>query len=241
MALAIPVKRTAMYHSHAAKGATFVDRDGWHMPAWYTSVDQEVEMARSTGGMCDISPVGKLDLQGTEVLGQLTDILDLSNTLEVGQSQRCPNPVSGAVQDETLTAAGLSYDEALVLTPQGNVASVASFLEGRLDGCAHLVDVTSSRAGIWVIGPLGHRVLSKLVELDLDPTLFADGSCVQGKAAEVHVMVLRSDIAGLLGYQLYVTRDFGEYLWNALLHAGHREGVGPLGIEALEQIQSAPS
>ncbi|MEE9247457.1 MAG: hypothetical protein V3U79_02015, partial [Dehalococcoidia bacterium] len=107
-----------------------------------------------------------------------------------------------------------------------------------LEGCAHLVDVTSSWAGVCVLGPRSQRVLSRLVELDLDPAVFAGGSCAQGKAAEVHVLVIHSDIGDLLAYEVYVTRDYGEYLWNALLHAGDSEGVGPIGVEALDGLRA---
>ncbi|MEE9199284.1 MAG: hypothetical protein V3U26_05750 [Dehalococcoidia bacterium] len=221
-----------------ASGATLVNREGWQLPARYASVKEEVEMVRMAGGLCDISPVGKLAVQGANALGRLSEALSPSDPLQVGWARGCSIKISRGTAVEGITIAGLAYDEALVLTPPADVAPVSTFLEERLEGCAHLVDVTSSRAGMWVVGPLSHRVLAKLAELDLDPKVFADGRCVQGRAAEVHVLVLRSDIAGILAYQVYVTRDFGEYIWDALLHAGHRERVGPFGIEALDQLRS---
>ena len=238
MAIARPLKLTAMYHAHLAKGATFAERDGWQLPARYASADEEVEMVRGAGGICDISPVGKLDIQGAAALGKLVEILSLSSPLEVGWMQRCSVPTPGVSNGDGITVAGLAYDEALVFTLPSGVASVANVLEERLDGCAHLVDVTSSWAGVEIVGPLSHRVLARLAELDLDPAVFDDGRCVQCKAAEVHALVLRSDIGGMLAYQLYVTRDFGEYIWDALLHAGRGDGVGPIGMEALEQLRT---
>ena len=230
------MKRTAIYHRHVADGATIVERDGWQLPARYTSVEAEVKMVRTAGGICDISPTGKLDAQGADALSLLSRALSLAETLKVGWTQRCSMSTAEGDTIDDVNVAGLSYDEAIVLTPAARTRSAAAILEERLNGCAHLIDVTSTRAGLWLVGPHSHRVLSKLAELDLDPTVFPDGRCVQGKAAEVHVLVIRSDILGLLAYQVYVTRDYGEYLWDALLHAGHRDGVGPFGIEALDQL-----
>ena len=82
------------------------------------------------------------------------------------------------------------------------------------------------------------RILSRLVELDLDPSVFPDGACAQAKAAEVHVLVLRRDIGDLPAFQLFVTRDFGEYFWEALLHAGSGEGVSAVGLEAIRRLET---
>ena len=49
-------------------------------------------------------------------------------------------------------------------------------------------------------------------------------------------MILRGDVSGELGFQVYVTRDYGEYVWDALVHGGRGVGVGPVGIDAFEQI-----
>ena len=238
MAIASPLKLTAMYHAQVAIGATLMEKDGWHVPATYTSVEAEVEMVGKAGGIYDLSPLGKLDIQGTDALGRLSQSLSLSSSLQVGQALHAPNPTSQGSNVDDIIVAGLSYDEALVLTPPAQVASVAQFLEERLEECAHLVDLTSSQAGVGVVGPLSYKVLAKLADLDLDPSVFDDGRCVQCKAAEIQVLILRSDIGGVLGYEMYVTRDFGEYIWDALLHAGHGEGVGPFGVEALEQLKS---
>ena len=230
-----PIRRTAMYHAHKSARASIVEKDGWYLPSVYTSVEAELEMLGNCGGICDISPMGKLVIQGTEALRALSETLSLPEPLEVGKAQSCPNLISA---DDQLTVVGLAYDDALVLTRPWDVGSVGDFLEVNLKGCAHIVDLTSTNAGVLVSGPLAYRLLSKIVELDLDPAVFADGSCVQGKAAEVYVLVIRSDIADTLTYQLYVPRDYGEYLWETLLHAGKNEGIGAFGFETLEHIRS---
>lgn len=236
MKAATPLKMTAMHHAQLALGARLVERDGWQAPEVYTSVGEEVEMVRGAGGICDISPVGKLDVQGTEALAGLNKILGLSKPLNVGRAVSVEIKLEDGVIRRA-TAVGLACDEVLILTQPGEAASISRQLEGELAGCAHLVDVTSAWAGVAIVGPQSYRVLSKLAELDLDPLVFPDRGCVQGKAAEVHVIIVRSDIGGALGYQLFVTRDFGEYIWNALLHAGRSDGVGPVGTKALDEIK----
>lgn len=188
-----------------------------------------MQIARSAAGLCDISPTGKLLVQGQGLQEMFWRQFGFEWIR--GRAGRVEAGVPYGV-----TAAILTEDEVLLLAQPSEVAAVFGSLTERLEGCAHLVDVTSSYAGIQIVGPRNHRLLAKLAELDLDPAVFEDGSCVQGKAAEVHVLVLRSDLKNLLSYELYVTRDFGEYMWNALLHAGRSEGAGPIGVEAMDKL-----
>ena len=236
MTTAGPARRTAMYHTHKSSGASIVEKDGWYLPSIYSSLESDLKMLRDFGGICDISSVGKLDIQGAEALEALSKVFSLSEPLEAGKAQSCSNPTSA---DDQLTVVGLTYDDALVISSPQDVGPVGDFLKENIKGCAHLVDITSTHAGMLVSGPLAYRLLSKLAELDLNPIVFADGSCAQGKAAEVYVIVLRSDIGNTLAYQLYVQRDYGEYLWEALLHAGKDDGIGAFGLEVLGRIRSS--
>lgn len=223
------LKRTATYHAQRAMGATFGEVAGWELPASYIAVKKELDNTRRAGGIADVSHLGKLGVQGDAALLELARVLSLQAAIEVGS-------VKEVAAIHGVRLCGLSHDEALVLTPPEIVGDVAGRLEDALDGCAHLVDETSVKTGIWVVGPRSHRVLSKLVELDLDPMVFGASRCAQGRGAEVQLLVLRADLGGMLGYQIFVTRDFGEYFWEAVLHAGQREGVEPLGYRGLEGL-----
>ena len=219
-------------------GAEFLYRDGWKLPSHYSSSVEEVSRATTTGGIFDISPIGKLSFQGADVLAELPRALAFPESLTVGRAIRCPSPTASEDSRESVTVAALTYDEALVLTTPGSRDSIAEALEEALAGCAHMIDLTSAWAGIGIIGPRSREALAKLVELDLDPDKFLDGACAQAKTAEVHCLLVRGDVSGHYACQLYVTLDYGEYVWDALVHAGKGVGVSPIGIEAFEQISS---
>jgi len=55
--------------------------------------------------------------------------------------------------------------------------------------------------------------------------------------AEVHGTLLRIDTGGLPSFDLYFGREFGEYLWDALLEAGGEYSVAPFGIEAMARLK----
>ena len=230
-----PAKLSPLHHEHVSEGATFRAIDGWQVAVSYGTSAEDLAAAREAGGICDISHFGKLTVYGACALAGLARLLGMDSPLGVGESRDVDLAVGGG-GEVSARVAGLSYDEALVLTQASDTNAVRDALETALDGCAHVTDLTSTRAAVHVLGPKSHRVLSKVVELDIDPRVFPDGACAQGKAAEIHALVIRADVGGVLGYQVFVTRDFGDYLWEALVHAGVREGVGPVGLDALETL-----
>ena len=229
-------KLTAMHAAHQELGAEFIYRDGWKLPGHYSAVEEEVARVKGNGGIFDISPVGKLSFQGADVLKEVARALALPERLSVGKSMKCASPTASEDSRESVTVAALTYDEAMVFTSPGSRESVAEALEEQLTGCVHMVDLTSAWAGIGVVGPRVGDALARIVELDLDKERFFDGACAQAKTAEVHSLMVRGDVSGECGYQLYVTRDYGQYVWEALVHGGRNVGVAPVGIEAFERI-----
>ena len=80
--------------------------------------------------------------------------------------------------------------------------------------------------------------MRKLTTLDLRPAQFPDLSCAQGSLAGIHTLVIRADIQAHLAYQVYCGREFGEYLWDALLDAGQEFGARPFGLAAQRQLHA---
>lgn len=217
-----PVKLTAMHHQHLALGATLLDEAGWQRPAFYTSLEQELRHIEGIGGFCDVSPNGKLLLQGTA----LDAIL---GSVEIGRCSLADLP-SGV----NPLVCRLSDEEAFVLTAPGNERSAAVDLEAKLNGCAHLLDVTSGYAGFQVLGPRATDALSRLTDLDL--RRMPELSCAQGKLAEIYALLVRRDVGKQTCYEAYVERSYGEYLWETLLETGESLGVIPVGVDAIRHL-----
>ena len=230
-----PVRRTAMHYQHVERGAVMEDRDGWQQPVRFTSVDEEFQQLQTTGGLCDISPVGKLNLQGDELEPFLNAAFPGLGPLSVGSVRRLNlehNPDVGPV-----VIARLADDEAWILTGINQAQSVADALGEQADQCAHVLDITSGLCGVSIAGPLAQRVLAGVSELDTDAEIFPNMTCAQTNAAEIHNMLLRIDFESLPGYQLYFGREFGEYMWDALLEAAEEYGITPVGIEAMARLR----
>ena len=80
--------------------------------------------------------------------------------------------------------------------------------------------------------------MSKLTELDISPEAFPDLRCAQTRCAEIHGTLVRADLGSLTSYDLYFSREFGEYLWDAVLEAGEEFGAGPAGVDAMDRLRA---
>lgn len=218
-----------MHHQHVEMGAVMVDSDGWQLPARYTSATEEVERLRTGVGISDVSPAGKLSLQGDDIDRVVTGAFPDLRRLEIG---------TVALADRSKVLARLAHDEYMVITGP-NLASNAREALGDLDDqCAHLVDVTSAFAGVRIAGPSGRMFLQAVTDVDISQEALSDMSCVQTSVAGIYGLLLRIDLADVLSYDLYFARDHGEYMWKALLEAGAGYRVTPFGVEAMDLLTS---
>ncbi len=220
-----PTAMSPMHYQHLHAEAEMVTRGGWLLPSRYSTVDEELACIRLTAGLVDISHFGKLRLQG-----ELVE-LDLGKTIPgYGGTPRGFAVVTSS-KKEGMVVARLASDEYLIVTEAGHSSNVAESIT--LPGCAHLVDVTSDLAAVRVIGPNAAYVLDSVDQLDLEPEYFPNLSCTQGKVADIHCTIVRRDIGGILSYDLFFGRYYGDHMWESLVHNGLPHGLAPVGMEAM--------
>ena len=231
-----PVRLSAMHHQHVNMGAVMEERDGWQMPARFGTVEEELRRLRSDAGLLDISPMTKLNIQGEHAAAFM------SAACSDGQL-----PELGAVSQVTITAANQSFqaslarladDDFLVLAAPNQAGPMSAAIEAAAEGCAHIFDLTPVLAGAQLTGPAAARVLTGITEFNCSPRAFPDGSCAQTQAAEIHATLVRADLGGLPSYQLFFSRDFGEYMWETLLEAAMVYDAAPVGVDAFSALSA---
>ena len=235
MATWTPKKRTAMHSMHLEHGAILVDHGGWDLPFEYTSAEEEVKSAMARAGFCDVSPQGKLSLQGRDLPVFLQGALPGAAAPPVHGVAVSTLKASDNATPTEVTLSRFAEDEAFLTCSSEALDAVSAALRPSGE-CLHVVDVTANFAGISIIGPSGGLLLAKLTDLDLRPREFPDLSCAQGMAVEVYAIVVRKDIGDMPAYHLYVTRDFGAYVWEAIAEAAHELSIGPIGTEAFKRL-----
>ena len=101
----------------------------------------------------------------------------------------------------------------------------------RLD--VDIANVTSAYCGVNIAGPKARQVLAKVCsDIDLSAQGFPYMGVREGNVAGIAARVIRVGFVGELGYEVHVSQQYGEALWDALIAAGQPENIQPFGIEA---------
>ena len=226
----VPERRTAMYHAQLAMGAVMADADGWQLPVHYGDVSREAARLRETVGVSDVSPIGKARVVGEDAAQAVSSLFPQAGDLPTGSVSEADSPLE---RGGKLLAARLAPDEFLVLTPAGVAPHAINAMQSVHSNCAYAIDVTSGLCGIAIVGPATQDMMSRITETDTSPRALPDLACIQSRFADVQGLLLRRDVNGIAMYQLYASREFGEYLWEVLIETVHEVGGGPVGTQAL--------
>jgi len=249
-----PARLAASHGWAEEQGAVFVETGPWLRALYYPqpgeepqdSVNREVATVRSQVGVCDVSTLGKIDVQGKDA-GLFLDRVyaNTFSTLPVGKARYgLMLREDGFVLDDGTTAR-LADDHYFMTTTTANAVKVIQHLEfcqqclwPELD--VEMVSVTEQWAQFAVAGPRARDVLQGVVDpaYDLSNTAFPYLACGEvtvcgGTPARVY----RLSFSGELAYEIGVPARFGDSLMRAILEAGAPFGIAPYGTEALGALR----
>ena len=245
-----PVRVSSIQPWHEANGYTSILAGQWVRPEHYGDPQGEVRNTRTNVGISDVTPLGKLDLQGPDV----TKLLSLLYTnkwmqLPIGSVRygiMCAE--DGVVLDDGVTAR-LGEEHYLMTTTSSGAGTIWSWVENWLqtehpDWQVHCTPVTTGLTSINIAGPRSRELLARLVEsddsessnsegIDLDPEGFKYMQVRTGTIAGVkNCIVWRIGFTGELSFEIHVPSAYGLHVWNTLLAKGKDLGVAPFGLEA---------
>jgi sarcosine oxidase subunit alpha len=233
------------------QGAVFVETGYWLRAQWYPRagetdwleiVNREVRTVRASVGVCDVSTLGKIDLQGADAAEFLNRLYTNAwTTLAVGRARYgLMLREDGFVLDDGTTSR-LAEDRFIVTTTTANAAKVLQHLElchqwlwPELD--VQFTSVSEQWAQFSVAGPRSRDLLRRVVEPPDDisnaafPYLAAVELTVMGG---VQARLFRISFSGELAYEIAVPAGYGDALIRRIMEAGRDYGIVPYGTEAL--------
>ncbi len=220
-----------MYYKQASFGATFAQDDfGWLKAERFTQPSVEKAKLESSVGLADISHVTKLSLKSPKIAEEVPSWSANPEKLRIGTSFFVPSSLGiGDVLCGVLT-----HDEALLVTDTSSKEVVSKHIVDKNSGI--LTDVSSVMSALYMLGPKSRDVFSKLTEFNVNEEDFQNLRIAQAPIRHVQSTVVRMDLAGVLGYQIYFERAFGEYLWEIIFAAGKEFGIIPVGGTALQML-----
>jgi len=231
-----PLKRTPLYAVHVRAGARMVPFGGWEMPVQYSGIVEEHRTVRRAVGLFDVSHMGEFEVVGPGALAVLQRLTtnDVS-ALAVGQIQYsllC-YPDGGIVDDLTLYRLG---DDRFMLTVNAaNIDKDWAWVTEHGRGDARWSNVSAETALLAVQGPRAEALVGRLA--DMDVTAIGYYRFASGKVAGIAVIISRTGYTGEDGFELFVSAEEGERLWDALMDAGKADGIVPVGLGARDTLR----
>ena len=83
-----------------------------------------------------------------------------------------------------------------------------------------VTDVTSVFAHFRVAGEHSREVLRKLTSLNISAGALPRLACGQTRVSQVHTIILRLGAESAPAFHILVSREYGQSVWDAILHAG---------------------
>ena len=247
-----PSRLMTSHHASVAARAPMIEAGLWYRPSyfplegdvsWRQSCDREVNYVRNVVGVCDVSTLGKIDVQGPDAAALLDFVYtNRMSTLKVGRVRYgLMLREDGFVMDDG-TAACLAPDHFVITTTTAAAGQVMRHLEFagqvlRPDLDARIVSVTDHWAQFAVAGPRAQVLLNTVLDdqiTDEDWPFMACGAVGIGGVAG---RLFRISFSGETAYEIAVPARYGESLFRQLVAQARTLGGGPYGLEALNVLR----
>jgi sarcosine oxidase subunit alpha len=245
-----PTRRTPAHDWAAQHGAKFVEAGEWlratHFPkaceaSLQASVDREVRTVRQAAGFCDVSTLGKIDVQGPDAASFLDFIYaNAISTLAPGRVRYALMLREDGFAFDDGTVARLSPTHFLLTTTTANAGAVLRhmdfchrILQPEADVC--IEPVTDQWAQFALAGPHARQILKKLVgpTIEVGNAALPFMGTIEADIANIPGRLFRISFSGELAYEIAVAASHGPDLADALLAAG----AVPYGLEALNVLR----
>ena len=249
-----PLRRTPLHDWNLDAGGTMTMAGLWHRPWFFARSGEtiseayvrEAETVRRTVGLCDVTSLGKIAIQGPDATELLNRVY--SNPfakLQIGKTRYgIMLRDDGLVMDDGTTWR-LTEDEYFMTTTTAHAAKVMAFLEELLqtrwtDLKVHLTSVSEQWAGVAVAGPLSREVLTACVE---QPTRVSDealpfmGVVETNMREGIPARIARISFSGERAFEVYVPSDFGPAVMQRLWDAARPMDGCLYGLEALGALR----
>ena len=247
-----PERKLTSHVATKARGAPMIEAGLWYRPSyfpragertWRQACDREVQTVREAVGICDVSTLGKIDIQGPDA-GEFLDFVytNMFSTLKVGRVRYgLMLREDGHVMDDGTTAR-LGETHYLMTTTtaaagqvMGHLDYVHQCLRPGLD--VRFVSVTEQWAQFAVAGPTSRDLLNDLLDMPIDDDCFPFMGCGDVTIGGVTARLFRISFSGEHAYEIAVPARYGAALFDALVGRAEAMGGCAYGMEALDVMR----
>ena len=252
------VRLSPLYEKLKEFGAVYGSKNGWERPLWFAPegvapvdqldflepgwrkyVSEEHRAVRERVALIDQTSFAKFEIFGTGVLEFLQTLCVSNMDKPIGSvlyTQMC-NSHGGIEADVTFIR--LSSDHFYMVTGSGFGVHDSEWLKSKfpMDGTIHLIEVTSGKAVINVVGPQSRDLLSKVSESDVSGEAIPFATAKEIIIGAAPVLASRIGYVGELGFELHIPSEFAIHVYKELWQAGQEMDIANVGYRAIESLR----
>jgi aminomethyltransferase len=233
------MKQTPLHEWHVAHGATMTDFNGWSMPLYYSGMTDEHLHTRRAAGLFDLCHMGRVMLRGAGA-HRYVDELTPARLREAKQGD--------VLYSFLLTEQGRTIDDITVyLLPDrlmlvvnaGNRERAVAWIRAHAEGMGDVSveDLSEEWAMLALQGPDSDAVMREAFGAGFNPLPYYTVAELRMEAAGGTVLVSATGYTGERGYEVYLPSSRAGAAWEAVMAAGARHGVKPVGLGARDSLR----
>ena len=250
------IKTTPIYKKLKDQGAQFIDNYGWEKPKWFANNDEkeifsykrnnsfnyvkkECENVYNNVGLLDLSTFAKYEISGKKS----------EEFLERLCANIIPKQDGSIILTHILNEKGRIQSELTITRFPNNIFYVLSstasefrdldwFLQNKKEDEDIIIRNITNDYGVLVIaGPKSRDVLSELTNEDLSNEKFLWLKAKEIDLSGIKVRALRINYIGELGWELHLSFDDMENLYEKLMDAGKKYNISNFGTYAVNSLR----
>lgn len=229
-------RRSILYESERAMGATFAVVSGWEMADVYSSPEQEHLAVRSHVGVIDLSGFGSIRVHGAEAVPFLNGLVTNNvKTLDVGKGMRAAMLTGHGKVKALCRVLNLGGAYLVITDPQTHEKVFKYLFPFSYAGDFKVEDVSEEYRAVSVQGPQSHLVIK---EISFEPLPgLSDHDWFQTLIAGHPALVTSVSHTGEEGFDILVPASALKDVWDFVLLKGAFHSITPFGVRALESLR----
>jgi aminomethyltransferase len=202
----------------------------YSVSSYETHHEHEYNAIRSAAALIDVSPLFKYLVTGPDAVALVDRIITRdAHAMAVGQVYYTPwcDTRGRVIDDGTVTRIDEHTFRWTAADP-----SLRWFIDNAAGLDVRVDDISDDLAALALQGPTSAAILHEVADVDLVGLRYF--RMARSHIAGVTVEISRTGYTGDLGYEIWIPRARAIEVWDALMAAGSRYGIRPVGMVALD-------
>uniref|UniRef100_A0A5S6Q7A3 Dimethylglycine dehydrogenase n=1 Tax=Trichuris muris TaxID=70415 RepID=A0A5S6Q7A3_TRIMR len=219
---------------------------GWENPTYFgtkrqESIAREYRLATEACGLIDLSSLSMIEIRGSSA-HQFLQYMTVKDVLEISEiSYSCLLSTKGKIVSQVKIIPQAQREKQFLLVSSSDQEAVnvrwlsMHALQEKFP--VEVLNVSQFLASMSLVGPSSRDVLSRLTKSSLSEQDFPHMTSKLLRLASVPVIVCHTSQTGELGYELYHSRADTLRIYEEVMKAGQRFGIGNIGWDAVNVLR----